>query len=184
MKKPNYFIVVLLIVAGLTVGFFQEFVKININYTLDTGFQIPNFFEQDYTTRTELLRKMKPANMPYDYYQNHNQIEALNHLSYKQLTILKWTVAILFAAVFMAINIGVIWFITKNKSYTKWVLIFYAALFILSFAIFLFGKITGTSERAYAVSREILGGLQSIVPLMVLVPAIWLSKKTTTVIED
>lgn len=174
--KLRYGAVILILVVAIGAGFYQEYIKININYILDMGAQIPGFFDRDFDTRQALLESTKKPDVPFDYYHNHKTIDSLNHLSYKQLSILKWVAAVFFVMLFMLINIGVMRLLTKEKRYTAWMVYLYIGFFVLSFVIFLFGKLTGGFQLAYSVSREILGGLQSIVPLMILVPAIWLHK--------
>jgi hypothetical protein len=74
----------------------------------------------------------------------------------------------------MIINAWLMKLLTQKWTFVKWTCWMYAVFFGFSFAVFLVGKFTGTYEQAYGVSRKIVGGLQSLVPLMILLPASWL----------
>jgi uncharacterized membrane protein YjjP (DUF1212 family) len=87
---------------------------------------------------------------------------------------LKWFNTVLFTAFFMLITASLMQLITKSRAFFRWTIFFYTAFFLLSFIIYLLGKFTGTLDHAYGVSRKITGALQSLVPLMILVPASWL----------
>ncbi len=174
MRKPVLFI--LLIAITLTVGFVQELVKININYHLDVGDKIPEFFSSDAVNRARLMQENQ-LHMPYDYYHNHRSINAMHQLSRSTLVQLKWVFTFLFVVVFLTLNLTAIYLIDNNRQLKQWTVWLYLGFFFLSFAVYLAGKATGHQEEAYAVSRKIVGALQSVVPLMLILPGWWIFKR-------
>jgi hypothetical protein len=52
----------------------------------------------------------------------------------------------------------------------------YLAFFGLAFAIYAAGFILGETQTFYPISRRITGALQSLIPVMVLIPAWWIIK--------
>jgi|JI10StandDraft_1071094.scaffolds.fasta_scaffold06624_6 hypothetical protein len=165
----------IVILLAIVIGFVQENVKVNINYLIDKGEAIPGFFESNAKVKGEMLEKVK-INAPFDYYHNHAKIDFLLSLNHGQLVMLKWIATLVFIVVFMFINASIITWFTEDKLYFKRTLWMYAGFFMLALLIYMAGKFTGTSLQAYGVSREIVGGLQSLVPLMILIPASWLHK--------
>lgn len=163
----------ILVLVALVIGFLQENLKVSVNYLLETGDRIPTFFQQDSNTKQVWLEQVK-VNAPFDYYHNHKRIDWLNQLSRENLVRLKWVITLLFVVAFMFINAWLIMWWTNERLYFKWTLRLYLFFFILSFAIYVGGLLTGTLPQAYGVSRKLVGGLQSLVPLMILLPASWL----------
>jgi hypothetical protein len=53
----------------------------------------------------------------------------------------------------------------------------YIAAFAFALLLYLSGKLVGSVQQVYPVSRKVVGALQSLVPLMILVPAFWLSRQ-------
>jgi hypothetical protein len=176
MRYRYAWIAVLLAIA-IVAGFVQEYVKVNINYVLEMGGKMPGFFDQDATTRKVWIETMR-VDAPYDYYHNHSRLEALYSLSEKNLVILKWVVTVVFVTLFMVINTMLLFMTTRRREVIRWTLWLYLFFFVLSFGVYLFGWFTGTLEQAYGISRKIVGGLQSMVPLMLLLPATWLMRQT------
>jgi len=171
----RYMLIVALLIAAFAVGFFQEYVKVNINYIVETGDRLPGFFEQDASVKKQWLNEVQ-VDAPYDYYYNHGKFEALYGFSRSGLTTLKWIMTVFFVIVFLGINLLLLHLLTQQRTVLKWTMLLYLVFFVLSFGIYLFGKLTGTFEQAYAVSRRIVGALQSLVPLMLVLPAVWLMR--------
>lgn len=176
MNRKRQLIILLLIFIGLVLGFFQEFIKINLNFIIESGSKIPGFFEADLATKKAWIAYFK-SHGPIDFYHSPTDIDLLYNLSLHQLNMLKWLLTVVFTIVYLIINLLLIKRITESAVTSKWMLIFYIVLFVLAFAIFLIGKMIGFSEETYSISRKIVGALQSLIPLMILVPTFWLSKK-------
>jgi drug/metabolite transporter (DMT)-like permease len=77
---------------------------------------------------------------------------------------------------FLFVHLLLVKWITQEKLWVRWTFILYGIFFCLSFFIYLFGKWTGTLEQAYGISRKIAGALQSLVPLMLIIPGWWIWK--------
>jgi hypothetical protein len=169
-------LVILLLAITLSMGFVQELVKININYHLDVGDKIPGYFDGNAERRAQLMQENQ-LHMPYDYYHNHMPINLLHRFSRSRLVQLKWVFTFLFVAVFLVLNLSVMHLIDNSRQLKQWTVMLYLGFFILSFAIYLMGKPFGHQEEAYAVSRKIVGALQSVVPLMLILPGWWIFKR-------
>lgn len=61
------------VLFGVFCGFLQELVKININYTLEAGDKINNFYDQDFATKKQWL-EATAVDAPFDYYHNHRNM--------------------------------------------------------------------------------------------------------------
>jgi hypothetical protein len=165
--------IAILLAFGLTFGFVQENVKVNINFILEQGDRIPGFFEQDAETKAEWLGKCTVFS-PLDYYYSHEPIDLLLDFPRHWLVKAKWILTFLFAAVFCAVNGRLMFLATGDR---RWHLRFmkgYAVLLAAGFALYLAGMGLGFREEAYAISRKLTGALQSLVPLMVMLPAQYL----------
>jgi hypothetical protein len=173
----------LLFLLAVAIGFAMENLKVNINYILERGGAIPGFFEQDAATKRDWLDGNRVLN-PYDYYYNHSRIEWLFNFSEGGLIRLKWFNSVFFTVIFMMINATMMLLITRDRSFFRWTIVFYAIFFSLSYMIYMIGKLTGTLNHAYAVSRKLAGALQSMVPLMILWPSSWLIRKQKMNIDD
>lgn len=177
MKKLT---LMLTILVGIFLGFVQELVKININYTLEAGEKIPNFYNQSPEIKKQWIEQTA-IDAPFDYYHNHRKIDALLSLNQRELTMLKWGVTLLFIVLFFLINLTILHNTIGDKSVIRWFALLYAAFMMLAAGLYVFGKMTGTLNQSYAVSREIVGGLQSMIPSIFAFAAWWLWKKTQTV---
>jgi hypothetical protein len=175
-KMKRGILIAFLLVLTLSMGFVQELVKININYHLDVGDKIPGYYESDPEKRAQLMRSNQ-LHMPYDYYHNHKSINTLHQFSRSRLVQLKWGFTFLFVVVFLVLNLLVIYQIDNSPQLKQWTIALYIGFFLLSFAVYLIGKATGHQEEAYAISRKIVGALQSVVPLMLILPGWWIFKR-------
>lgn len=174
--------IIIVILTGILCGFVQEFVKININYTLEAGDKIRGFYDQDAVTKKQWLTETA-IDAPFDYYHNHKRLDSLLNLNKKELTILKWVVTLVSIIIFLIINLLILKLVTGDRLLMRWFVKLYLVFCVLAVLIYVFGKITNTLGQSYAVSREIAGGLQSMVPLMLTIPGWWLWKKTQTIKE-
>jgi hypothetical protein len=173
--KRNRIFALLLIVGVLLLGFFQEQVKIGINFILDNANQLEHWDSKDSTQRLLDLSRYKDEHYrSYDYYYSHSTVSWLSQLSLHQLAQLKWVVTGLSILLhfFAVAAILQLWFKQSIRLISLAVL--YLGVIVLSGGVYVLGGWMGYPEPTYAFSRELIGGLQSLVPLMVLAPAIWL----------
>lgn len=159
-----------LVVAALVSGFYQEKLKISINYILDQGNTIPGFYESTPEQKHFSIERAR-VNAPFDYYHNHSTVAWLFGLNQRELSIMKWAVTVLFTVWFLALNMGLLHVLNATKAAVGKLPVIYMLLFGSSFAIYCVGIVGFHEAQCYAVSRKIMGALQSIVPVMVLFPA-------------
>lgn len=153
------------IAITITVGFLVEWIKINVNFSIEQGGAYPGFFELAPEQRAAVLEQIKSGN-PYDYYHSHHSISALNYLSLNQLKSLKWIQTVVFVAVFFIINAWMVRRIVIDARATKWLLITYISAFIFALLIYLVGLPSNAPHLFYNVSRKMIGALQSPIPAM------------------
>lgn len=178
MKFRTPFIIALLLI-GMVLGFGLEQVKVNINFILEYSARISGYENLSPENRLQKVNELA-IKAPYDYYYNHGRILMLYELSISRLNQLKWVVTVLGTGFFFIINLSIVWLYTRSRLLVKWSGLAYVGLFLLSFVIFLVGKWTHTLDQAYGISRKIAGGLQSLVPLMIIVPGWWLWRQSQT----
>ena len=168
---------VLLILAMLSFGFFQEKLKIGTNYILEHAPVIENYNQQSPAEREQSITQIKAEeNISYDYYYSHESMGWLFQFSTGSLSALKWALSLLFVLVhFLAVWLILQWWFGPEIS-LKQLMVVYLLVLSLAFGVFILGRLMGFSVQGYAFARELLGGLQSLVPLMLLAPAIWLQR--------
>jgi hypothetical protein len=89
MKRA--FTLLMLVLLTVVSGFYQEKLKISINYILDEGAKMPGFDLLAPDAKMQWIEKAR-VSAPFDYYHNHHTISWLYHFDSKQLSILKWMV--------------------------------------------------------------------------------------------
>ena len=179
--KRALFILGLLLIA-LVSGFYQEKLKISINYIIDQGRTIPGFYESTPEQKHRSLELVR-VNAPFDYYHNHGTVTWLFGFNQRELSSIKWVVTVFFMVWFLALNMGLLLALNASKAAVRKLPFIYLLLFGASFAIYCVGIIGFYEAQCYAVSRKVMGALQSIVPTMVLFPAslLWgLKTKSST----
>jgi hypothetical protein len=174
MKK--WLKVVLILLLAVVMGFLQEYVKVNINYHLEQGDRIPSFYERTPEEREQILERQRLSS-PLDYYYSHAPLATLSHLSRRNLVLLKWVITVLFTAVFLVLNTSLLFLFTSSRDAVRIMVIAYATLFGLAFLIFLLGMPTQYPLKWYGVSRKLIGGLQSLFPVMLFLPSWHLNRK-------
>jgi hypothetical protein len=154
-----------LILLAITIGFFQERLKVSINFTLDKGDKIVHFYDLTYDQRVSALEQAKNNN-PFDYYQSHDSVHLLNYFSRNQLQALKWAITVLFVIVFYFLNRLALNWIFSSNILGKWLATTYIVAFFSALTIYFGGFIFGRPDLFYAVSRKMVGALQSPIPAM------------------
>ena len=175
LNKTHKIRAIALIAIMLGFGFFQEKLKIGINYIVEHASQVANYDSLSPENRSrEILQLKEKENIPYDYYYAHNSLPILFNFSISALSKLKWGLGFAFIAIhFLAVWLILRWWFSEGISALKLIYIYLAILGLALFVYFI-GKLLGHAQEAYAFARELLGGIQSLVPLMLLAPAMWL----------
>jgi hypothetical protein len=163
-------ILLLLVLLAIFSGFYQEKLKISINYILDEGAKVPGFDALTPEKKMEYIEQARIA-APFDYYHNHSTITWLYRLDAKQLFILKWGVTGFFLIWFLLVNVFLLRVLNVHNQVLRFLPWIYGALILLSILLFVSGAITGLQQSAYTLSRKIMGALQSVIPALILWPA-------------
>lgn len=165
MKTRRWPLIVVLI-GGIFFGYGQEYLKIAVNFALKCS------VDNDWDTKAPVDRLLQletcRENRPTDYYHNHEPFMLLGQLNRGGLRIVKWGLAFVFVLFYwLAARWGLT--IGCRGEFPIRILDFStASLGILCVLVFAVGYLFNL-EPAYDVAREILGGLQSLVPFAILV---------------
>jgi hypothetical protein len=157
----------ILICIGLFIGAIQENWKIDINYILEWSPYIPNYESLEIQERAHALKSSHPY-MPYDYYFNHRSNDWILHMDVRSLTKLKWGLTFLFVGVFLAINWLLVRTFNPPKKLQHLLWKGYAVVLVVSAIIFMTTRVFDFANQGYAFVRELVGGLQSMVPGVIL----------------
>jgi hypothetical protein len=161
---------IVLLILALGLGFYQEQLKISINYLLEEGAKVSGYDAKKPADR-EAWIEYNRRDMPFDYYHNHSTVPWLYRLDLHQLSVLKWIVTVFFLAAFCLFNIALLKTLQRDSSLTRVVVLTYGVLVPFAFLVYVSGRFTGLSIESYAFSRKILGALQSVIPAMIIWPA-------------
>lgn len=153
----------------LALGFVQERLKISLNFYLEQSAQIPGFYDLDHQQRAVELEKRKSAvHAPYDYYWSHTSVYAYNYLNFRSLTGLKWGMAIVFVGLTFLLSQVILkyWFGSAYRG--DWLVYGFAAVLLLIVLIAGMSFVFNISKLTYPLLRELLGIIQSPVPLLII----------------
>lgn len=162
--------VIFLFVLAIASGFYQEKLKISINYILEKGQIFPGYYELTPEKKEEFIRENR-IDAPFDYYHNHTTVSWLYRLNQRELSIMKWVVTGAFLLWFLFMNILILRLLQVNQGALKLLPILYLALVLISFSIYAGGRVGLNEAHCYAVSRKIIGALQSVIPSLIIWPA-------------
>ena len=156
--------VICFVIATLALGFFQERVKISINFNLKSAGLITDYDSLDAESRMRAIQKSK-IGKPYDYYYSHNSVNLLYRLNVRELVVLKWLASVLF--VFTHLGLG-LWLLKALRLVMcRWLVQGYALLFGAAAVVYIIGLVLGVDF--YLLARRIVGFLQSPLPVLVLI---------------
>lgn len=161
----------------IAMGLFQEQAKVNVNFILEKGAQIPGFFNQNTETKIDLLTAEKRKSN-FDYYYSHATIRVLYSFNQGELSKLKWVITFASIASFTLLNILALYFLQFNKKEMQLFLLVEGVCLILAALAFILGKITHQNEAVYPAVRGIMGILQSPVLVLIFIPAKKLFNRT------
>jgi hypothetical protein len=170
LPKRNKIVLVAIAFVMITLGFFQEQAKVNVNFILEKGAQIPGFFNQDPSIKLEMLGAEKRKSN-FDYYYSHDSIDWLYSFSQSDLSKLKWVITFASIATFTLLNILALKFLEFNKKEIKLFLLVEGLCIALAIVTFVFGKLIHQSEAVYPAVRGIMGIVQSPVLVLIFIPA-------------
>jgi hypothetical protein len=175
MKRVS--ILCLLVLIGLIAGFYQEKLKISINYILDQSQNFPGFFDASSEQKSAWIEANR-FDTPFEYYHNHSTIDWLFELNNKELVLLKWLATFVFSLFFFAVNAILLSFSEVGSKVVKLLIWFYLGLALFAYILYAAGILISQQEHYYAISRKLMGALQSMVPAMIMWPAYRLWSQT------
>jgi len=165
--NKNALLKIAAVLIALAAGFFQEQVKININYQLERGATIPGFFNMNAGERLQAVKEDRDL-LAFDYYYNHGRLPWLYQFSQPNLVRLKWIFTLVFVLVFFFVNRWVLLLFCKGRLYHGLLTWTYTVAFALALLIYAVGRFAGSAEQTYTLSRHIVGALQSVVPAVLM----------------
>jgi hypothetical protein len=179
MKRLPLILVLLLV--SIVSGFYQEKLKISINYILEQGGRYPDFDRLNPEEKQKVIESAR-ADAPFDYYHNHETITALYRFDAQDLAGLKWAVTGGFLIWFLLLNFIMLRTLGVQENAIRSLPIIYLSLAMLALIIYAGSKVGLNADHCYAVSRKIMGALQSIIPTFIIWPAskLWNNGKSIT----
>ena len=137
----------------LALGFFRETLFVNVN--------------------SALYDKLYGENNHYVV----GFLSFVNSFSYKTIYIAKWFITPFFMFLYWFIQRSFLFFLFNEKRITQWLSILYLSLFLLAGVFFIAGWAFGKINEGYTFSRLFMGLLQSPIPCMILIPAMYLYRQ-------
>jgi hypothetical protein len=168
MKR--FLVISALLIAGFLGGFELEHWKVAVNYILEHQNRVQDWDSMAPDDRASNMQATK-LNLQYDYYYEHAPIRFLFQLHLSELARMKWLLTGLGMLFFFVMSAAVLKMLFPNSSMLKWLAFGYGATTALAILIFVLFHLMGKSAEGYAITRKLLGGLQSFVPMMLYVPA-------------
>ncbi len=107
-----------------------------------------------------------------------DKIPFLKSVDYYTLYYSKWVLTALFSMLFYSLTIGVLK-VVFGKTFWKETAIIYSVLIACSITVMAYGYLSNSLEESYLLARLFMGVAQSPLVLMVMIPGIWLRKRTT-----
>ena len=147
-------LIILLVIAILAMGSFREviFVSINNQIAYESGSIESNFLV--------------------------SYLSFLENYSSRTLIILKWALTMLFTLSFWLLGYWALKKVFKRRMAAHYYTGLYIIFFGLAGLIYLLGALFNLEATAYDLSRGIMGGLQSPLPLIIILPALLLKKSS------
>ena len=150
-RKIKIFLFVLLLIL---LGLFRETLFVNVNGVL---------YNKLYQTNEHTIIRF---------------LSFISQFSYRSIYMAKWFITPFFAFIFWFVQRQFLWFLFHEKKAIKWLGVLYLSLFLLAGIFFVAGWAFGDLYSGYTFSRLFMGLLQSPVPCMILIPTVYLYKKT------
>ena len=159
-----------LFAAGLVGGFELEHWKVAVNYILEHQDHIPDWDSMTPPDRAAHIQATR-LDLQYDYYYGHLPITFLFQLKLHHLSLMKWVLTGAGMVFFFVMIAAILQQLFPDLGMLKWVAMGFGGVCILSAIAFIFFRMLGKSAEGYAITRKLLGALQSFVPLMLYIPA-------------
>ncbi len=148
--------IILFVVFLAVIGLFREMIFLTINAVL---------YNKYYNANEHIGLLLEPM---------------ISLFSYQTLYVAKWFITPVFALTYWYIQKQFLFYIFNEKKTTAWLSIFYLSLFLLAGIFFVAGWAFGNITEGYTFSRMFMGLLQSPAACMILIPVMYLYKKTNS----
>jgi hypothetical protein len=167
-------VLITLIMSGLALGFMQENWKVGVNFVLEQAEAVPDYWNLSPEARLAAVEARRIFS-PLDYYYSHDTPRFLFVMERSELTALKWAVTGGMILLFFIINSSVAFLITNDRRAIRWMAAGYLFVFVTAFLIYTAGYAAGNPSATYGISRKLAGALQSLIPIMLFMPAWYLN---------
>jgi hypothetical protein len=154
MKTKRIVRYLLLAATVVTAGFVRDYIFLNLNAQID--------YLQGY---------------PFNY--THKAMLWLDSGGYSvgQIVGFKWIATVAFWLLFMGLTLLSVYVVWNSRKYFRYVIWLYVGLFLFSGISYVLGNELLNSYYGYRFARIFMGFAQSPVPIMILIPAIYLLRQ-------
>ena len=153
-NKKTLLIVIFSILGFFFLGYFRDFIFVNINdalyYIAHNEFKLQHGVD--------------------------DRMQFLFNFSYKQLYYFKWLLTVIFSGFYFLVSFYTLKFLFPGKNIFKPLVIIYSFLLALSCFVTLIGILLHDNTWTYKISRFLMGIAQSPLPIMLIIFAINLLK--------
>lgn len=155
MSLQRRFIVILLIVTYIALGFFREYIFLNVN---------------------EQMRVVY-----YGSTDSHVSplLSWLSNFSYAQLYYGKWPLTLFFTLLFALLAVFVVRMAFQTNIYTRSIVWAYASVFSLGLLFYFIGYLTNNTENVYPIARFLAGLVESPVLLLMICAGLLYARNKT-----
>ncbi len=172
MLTKKIFFSVLLVFVWLGFGMLQDALKIDVNYLLDKSSVISGYSNLDVKERQLQIESLSGKN-DYNYYKSHRNFDFFFFLSQRELNVLKWIATPFYMLIHFLF--GILLFRINGVKLGRVLVLIYVSGFSASLLTYAFG--VGVGIDMYALSRRVVGFLQSILPTLFVVLYYLIEKK-------
>lgn len=150
----------LIVLTAYLIGFgFQERVKIDINYLIEFGNQVPGYNDLPPSARATAIAEVAPT-VAYDYYYSHRRVPLFYRYDLTVLGKLKWAVTAAAVGLCLMFSLLIVRIFFRGRFMRQTTVIFF--FYVLACAlVFMIGRLAGADEVGFAVTRRMLSAAQS-----------------------
>jgi hypothetical protein len=150
--KIKCLIIFLIVALIFALGFYRDFVFVNINFRLNGLWYNKNLWQL-------------PASLSF-----------FENFSYNQLYYAKWLLTLLFSLSYLLLYLACVKVLFQKKNYLLWTIFIFAGIYIVSAPFYILSYFSD-SRSFYIICRILMDFVQSPLLIMILVPAFLLDSK-------
>ncbi|HRG57923.1 MAG TPA: hypothetical protein PK323_03145 [Bacteroidia bacterium] len=152
-KLREGFLILILIIVFIVIGFFRDAVFMNLNSQLYKLY----FKNYEYT-------------LP-------NWLSVFEEWPYMKLYYFKYVLTAIFVVLYFLLSLTSVFAFSGNKKNIKWVFYAYGIVLFLSLLTYIGGYALNNFPKGFLFTRNLMGLLQSPFIVMIIIPALKLEKK-------